>query len=107
MLNKEHTDLVTTGKVTAKNGERYGYGFIEKNENEIRHFGHSGGAIGINTELRIYPESGYVVVALGNYDRRATAIVANFIGEILFSKNVKLILRACWVVNGVAGVEPG
>jgi len=30
--------------------------------------GHSGGAAGMNGDLRIYPKSGYTVVALANAD---------------------------------------
>ena len=30
-------------------------------------FGHTGRQAGINGELRIYPESGYVIVVAGNF----------------------------------------
>jgi len=72
LLNEKYTDLLTTGKVeSGAPGYKYAYGFDERIENGIRSFGHSGGAPGMNGDLRIFPQSGYVVVALANMDGAA------------------------------------
>jgi CubicO group peptidase (beta-lactamase class C family) len=57
----------------------YGYGFIV----DDGFFGHSGAAPGINSELRIYPESGYIVVALSNLEPPAAMRIAAFAGHRL------------------------
>ena len=80
LLNPEYTSLVTTGKVDLQETEKYAYGFFDQLDNGIRRFGHSGGAPGINSTLRIYPTSGYVVVVMGNFDAPAADKIADFIG---------------------------
>ncbi|HVF34852.1 MAG TPA: serine hydrolase domain-containing protein [Candidatus Saccharimonadia bacterium] len=50
----------------------YGYGFVVLDQEGIRSHGHSGGAPGMNAELRIYPKLGYVLVALSNLDPPAS-----------------------------------
>ncbi|MDY6948075.1 MAG: serine hydrolase domain-containing protein [Pseudomonadota bacterium] len=52
-------------------GAHYGYGFGIQGEGPTRFYGHAGGAPGMNGELRIYPESGYVLVGLSNLDPMA------------------------------------
>ena len=72
LLNKEYTDMVTTGKVSMGPPDAmYAYLFGDEKENGQRFFGHSGGAPGINAVLSIFPESGYVVAVLANYDGAA------------------------------------
>jgi CubicO group peptidase (beta-lactamase class C family) len=66
LLDQRHTDLLTTGKVEAAGGGKYAYGFIEEVVGGMRSFGHGGGAPGMNGDLRIYPQSGWVVTALAN-----------------------------------------
>ncbi len=46
----------------------YGYGFMSREQEGVRMFGHGGGAPGMNGDLRIYPAQGLVVVALANVD---------------------------------------
>jgi CubicO group peptidase (beta-lactamase class C family) len=55
----------------------YGFGFGVGTD-PSPYWGHSGGAPGINGELRVYPELGYVVVALSNLDPPAANVVAAF-----------------------------
>jgi CubicO group peptidase (beta-lactamase class C family) len=55
----------------------YGYGFAVGND-PTPTFGHSGGAPGINGELRVFPQLGYVVVALSNLDPPAASRLADF-----------------------------
>jgi hypothetical protein len=59
---------MTTGKVNTEIG-KYAYGFEELSENGLKTIGHSGGAPGINTCLRIFPDNGYIVIILSNYDK--------------------------------------
>ncbi len=56
----------------------YGYGFIVRGEGALRSYGHSGGAPGINGDLRIFPRLGYVVISLGNLDPPAASRLAEF-----------------------------
>ena len=44
----------------------------------LRSYGHGGGAPGINGDLRIFPELGYVVISLGNLDPPAASRLADF-----------------------------
>jgi D-alanyl-D-alanine carboxypeptidase len=46
-------------------------------------YGHGGGAPGINGELHILPQSGYVLVALANRDPRMATNMVDFITSIL------------------------
>lgn len=64
---------------------KYGYGFGERYNNNVRITGHSGGAPGVSGQLDIYPELGYTVVILSNYDMIATPLM-NRISEIITSK---------------------
>jgi CubicO group peptidase (beta-lactamase class C family) len=81
LLNAKYTDLVTKGKVDTSDGHQYGYGFRDRNENGIHWFGHSGGLQGMNTTLRIYPASGYVIAVLSNFDVPA----ADNMAELIFT----------------------
>jgi CubicO group peptidase (beta-lactamase class C family) len=59
----------TLAKATKVHRNNYGLGFIVKGkEDGTVTWGHSGGAPGMNGELVVYPESGWVVVALSNLD---------------------------------------
>jgi D-alanyl-D-alanine carboxypeptidase len=68
LLNKEHLEILTTGKVDRDETRRYAYLFEEKIVNGHRIIGHSGGAAGINATLAMYMESGYTVAIMSNYD---------------------------------------
>ena len=57
----------------------YGYGFFLQGEGTLQHYGHNGGAPGMNGELRIYPRLGYVIVALSNVDPPGATRMADFI----------------------------
>jgi D-alanyl-D-alanine carboxypeptidase len=83
LLNKESTELVMTGKVAAAD-YMYGYGLMDhKDADGVRWVGHGGGCIGMNTELRIYPNSGYTIVMLSNSNRWRPSIVSEFVGNLL------------------------
>jgi len=46
----------------------YGFGFQLGRPDEVRNYGHGGGAPGMNSILRVYPESGQSVIVLCNLD---------------------------------------
>ena len=79
LLNAEYTDLLITGKVDTGNGARYAYGFEDGRNNGVGSVGHSGGAPGMSGDLRIYPQSGYVVAVLSNLDPPAAPQVSGFL----------------------------
>jgi CubicO group peptidase (beta-lactamase class C family) len=84
LLNTEYTDLLTTGKVATPRGGKYAFGFFDDGaESGARHFGHGGGAPGMNGELQIYPQSGYVIAVLSNLDPPAASRVSEFIANRL------------------------
>lgn len=64
---------------------KYGYGFGESFKNNIRMIGHNGGAPGIDSQMDIYPDLGYTVIVLSNYDM-ATRNITHFIEEIITQK---------------------
>jgi CubicO group peptidase (beta-lactamase class C family) len=45
-----------------------GNGIVSAEENGVRIVGHSGGNNGVSTNIDIYPDLGYTVIALSNYD---------------------------------------
>ena len=80
LLNAENTSLLITGKVDAGNGAMYAYGFEDAREKDGSGWvGHSGGAPGMNGDLRIFPKSGYVVAVLSNLDPPAASEISGFV----------------------------
>lgn len=86
LLNAQYTEMLTTGKVDTGPGAKYAYGFMEEVGGGVRSYGHGGGAPGMNGDLTIYPQSGYVVTVLANMDPPAAQRIANFIGNRLPEK---------------------
>jgi len=86
LLDARHTELLTTGKMDAFNGGKYAYGFIDQTSGGVRCFGHGGGAPGMNGDLRICPQSGYVIAALANLDPPAAQRIADFAANRLPEK---------------------
>ncbi len=79
LLDSEHTELLTTGKVDTPGGGKYAYGFGDETIGGVRCFGHGGGAPGMNGDLKICPQSGYVVATLANLDPPAAQRVSDFV----------------------------
>ena len=79
LLDAEHTELLTTGKVETPGGGKYAYGFGDETIGGIRCFGHGGGAPGMNGDLKICPGAGYVVAVLANLDPPAAQRVSDFV----------------------------
>jgi CubicO group peptidase (beta-lactamase class C family) len=82
LLSPESTELLITGKVEPFPGatSRYAYGFDDSRGADGNGWvGHGGGAPGMNGDLRIYPESGYVVAVLANLDPPAAERVSEYL----------------------------
>jgi D-alanyl-D-alanine carboxypeptidase len=82
LLDAKNVDLLTTGKVETRGGggSKYGYGFgDETSADGVRCFGHGGGAPGMNGDLKICPQSGYVIAVLANLDPQAAGHASDFI----------------------------
>jgi CubicO group peptidase (beta-lactamase class C family) len=84
LLNAQNTELLTSGKVATPGGEKYAFGFMDaKPGTPEHHFGHGGGAPGMNGDLEIFPQSGYVIVVLSNLDPPAASRISDFIANRL------------------------
>jgi D-alanyl-D-alanine carboxypeptidase len=82
LLDARHTELLTTGTVDAPGG-RYGFGFTDQTINGTRCFGHGGGAPGMSGDLKVCPETGYVIAVLANIDPIAAGRVSDFMANRL------------------------
>lgn len=65
-------------EATRSQQDRYGYGFGVQGKGPLRIYGHSGGAPGMNGDLRVFPQLGYVVVGLSNLDPPAATHMVEF-----------------------------
>lgn len=77
----ESGKLISKASLTAATTpykEDYGYGFGINEEGPLKSYGHSGGAPGMNGDLRIFPQSGYVVISLSNLDPPAATRLVEF-----------------------------
>jgi D-alanyl-D-alanine carboxypeptidase len=63
---------------TRPHQQHYGYGFTTEGEGPLSSYGHGGGALGMNGELRIFPNLGYVVISLSNLDPPAASELVEF-----------------------------
>jgi D-alanyl-D-alanine carboxypeptidase len=68
----------TLAEATRPHQQQYGYGFDVQGQGRLASYGHGGGAPGMNGELRVFPELGYVVVALSNLDPPAASEMVEF-----------------------------
>lgn len=59
----------------------YGYGFMVSSDGPDKHFGHEGGAPGMNGVFWIYPSGRYAVIGLSNFDPSAMGDMVNFVGN--------------------------
>jgi D-alanyl-D-alanine carboxypeptidase len=81
VLDAKYVDMLTTGKVERPGGgSKYGYGFgDETSADGVRCFGHGGGAPGMNGDLKVCPQTGYVIAVLANLDPQAAGHASDFI----------------------------
>jgi CubicO group peptidase (beta-lactamase class C family) len=68
----------TLAEATRPHQQQYGYGFDVRGEGRLGSYGHGGGAPGMNGELRVFPELGYVMVSLSNLDPPAASELVEF-----------------------------
>lgn len=86
LLGFQMTSTVLSEKVALRTRafSRYGYGFGVERLGGTLLVGHTGGAPGINAQLDIYLDSGYIVAVLANYDPPAASQVAQKVRALLF-----------------------
>ncbi|MGE5183092.1 MAG: serine hydrolase domain-containing protein [Acidobacteriota bacterium] len=82
LLDADHTELLTRGKVDMGPGRKYAYGFGDTTSDGVRCVGHNGGAPGMNGDLEIC-DSGYTIVVLANLDPPAATRISDFIARRL------------------------
>jgi D-alanyl-D-alanine carboxypeptidase len=68
----------TLAQATRPHNQQYGFGFGVQGQGSLGSYGHGGGAPGMNGELRVFPELGYVVVSLSNLDPPAASELVEF-----------------------------
>jgi CubicO group peptidase (beta-lactamase class C family) len=68
LLDRAHTDMLTTPRVKVAPQSWYGYGFMSIRRDAVRIVGHTGGAPGISAYLLIYLGTGYTAAILSNFD---------------------------------------
>ena len=84
LLNPKFTELVLAGKVERDDemDGKYAYGFAEDRVNGKRIVGYAGAYPGVNGEFDVYPDLGYTVVVLSNYDPPSAQRVAYQLREM-------------------------
>src|SRR5262245_20104379 len=65
-------------EATTSQSQQYGFGFVVQGTGPMKNYGHSGGAPGMNGDLRVFPQRGYVLVALSNLDPPAAGRLIDF-----------------------------
>lgn len=78
LLDAKHTELLITGKVETPMGGKYAYGMAERSLGTLHCFGHGGGAPGMNGDLLVCPQAGYVIAVLANLDPPAAQRISEF-----------------------------
>ncbi len=83
LLGQQFTETILTGKIEYRAGAKYAYGFANEWVNGKLIIFHDGGANGISAQLDMYPESGYAVAVLSNYDHPAIAPIVKTSRELI------------------------
>jgi CubicO group peptidase (beta-lactamase class C family) len=86
LLSPDYTELLFTAKVEVESGPGtgYAYGFEDHRDSEGNGpVGHGGGAPGMSGDLRIYPNSGYVVAVLANLDPPSAQRISSYLAPRL------------------------
>lgn len=84
LLNPKYTDILLTGKEDSNRlNVKKAYGFFDETVNGQRIVSENGGFAGVNTQIDMYPELGYTVIVLSNYDGPAAIAVVNKIRDML------------------------
>jgi D-alanyl-D-alanine carboxypeptidase len=97
LLDKRHTEMLTTGKVPVDDlpeGGRYCFGLAEQYINGHRVVGHIGNLSGIRSALKVYVDDGLSIAILSNFDRDQGAeeleyfLMERIAGETEFTKTI-------------------
>ncbi len=84
LLGAAMTEAATRARVAADPpAGGYGYGFFVSEVGGAASFGHTGRMPGASAELRVFPQSGYVVAVAANVDSQFVYRIAPFIGARL------------------------
>lgn len=90
LVSKETLDKMLTPYVnegSKGNQTKYqGYGFQVWDIGGVRRYGHPGRFTGVNARFDVFPDSGYTVIALANYDPPAAFDIAEKATELICSK---------------------
>lgn len=78
-------------EATQPQSQEYGFGFQVLTEGKLRGYGHSGGAPGMSAELRIFPQLGYVIIALSNLDPPAASRLAEYFSHRMIEDKIRAI----------------
>lgn len=81
LISAETLGILTTGRVTLRDGGEAGYDYGGRLPDGRRFIGHVGGAPGQCANLRIYPSNGYTIVVLANRDPPGCFQLTDFIGD--------------------------
>lgn len=85
LLNPHYTDIVLSNQMPPGQPPA-GYGFFSIEVNGTRAFGNNGGGPGTNSTFTVYPELGYTVVVLSNYDPPSASKITSKIRDLLTAK---------------------
>ncbi|MDX6385028.1 MAG: hypothetical protein QOK48_2601 [Blastocatellia bacterium] len=83
LVSRHFREILTTGKVVFSPDTKYGYGFVCSEINGRKVFGHSGGFLGINSELDIHLDTGYTIIAMSNYDPPIAQLIVRRIRQVI------------------------
>jgi CubicO group peptidase (beta-lactamase class C family) len=72
LVGAEYVKMLTTAKPDL-NSPNYGYGFQISSGG--KGFGHSGGFPGINSNLEMFPETGWTLIVMSNYSRGGQPVI--------------------------------
>jgi CubicO group peptidase (beta-lactamase class C family) len=85
LLNQQYTDIVLSNQMPPGQPPA-GYGFFSIEVNGTRAFGNNGGGPGTNSTFTVYPELGYTVVVVSNYDPPSASKVTSKIRDLVTAK---------------------
>jgi CubicO group peptidase (beta-lactamase class C family) len=85
LLNQQYTDIVLSNQMPPGQPPA-GYGFFLVDVNGTRAIGNNGGGPGTNSTFTVYPELGYTVVIMSNYDPPSASKVSSKLREMLTAK---------------------
>jgi CubicO group peptidase (beta-lactamase class C family) len=85
LLSPQYTDIVLANQMPPGQSPA-GYGFFSVEVNGTRAIGNSGGGPGINSTFTVYPELGYTVVIMSNYDPPSASEVTSKFRELVTTR---------------------